>query len=113
MLFSDQPCRKIIAALFSGCNPHCYPPFVVWLIHSDGNIMSLIPAADPTLIDELVVGNRILFHEKVVDGFGHISVRHDKDPTKFLLSRSCAPGLVTAEDILAHDFDGNPVDNRE
>lgn len=63
-------------------------------------------AASSTLIDELVVGNRILFHEKVVDAFGHISVRHDKDPNRFLMSRHRAPGLVTAEDILVHDFDG-------
>jgi ribulose-5-phosphate 4-epimerase/fuculose-1-phosphate aldolase len=64
------------------------------------------------LIDELVAGNRILFHEKVVDAFGHISVRHDKDPTKFLLSRHRAPGLVEAADILTHDFDGNPLDGK-
>ncbi len=65
------------------------------------------PAA-AALIDELVTGNRILFHEKVVNAFGHISVRHDKDPTRFLLSRHRAPGLVEASDILVHDFDGNP-----
>jgi ribulose-5-phosphate 4-epimerase/fuculose-1-phosphate aldolase len=75
--------------------------------------MSAIPSADPTLIEELVVGNRILFHEKVVDGFGHISARHDRDPTKFLMSRHRAPGLVTADDLLTHDFDGNPLDNKD
>ncbi len=73
--------------------------------------MPNIPAASPALIDDLVVGNRILFHEKVVDAFGHISVRHDKDPTKFLLSRHRAPGLVAAGDIVTHDFDGNPLDH--
>ena len=75
--------------------------------------MSTVSPASAPLVEELVVGNRILFHEKVVDGFGHISVRHDKDPTKFLLSRHRAPGLVAAEDILTHDFDGNPLDNRD
>jgi ribulose-5-phosphate 4-epimerase/fuculose-1-phosphate aldolase len=75
--------------------------------------MSTVPPASPTLIEELVVGNRILFHERVVDGFGHISVRHDQDPAKFLLSRSRAPGLVTADDILTHDLDGNALDNRD
>ena len=64
--------------------------------------------ASAALVDELVTGNHILFHEKVVDAFGHISVRHDKDPTKFLLSRHRAPGLVAASDLLVHDFDGNP-----
>jgi ribulose-5-phosphate 4-epimerase/fuculose-1-phosphate aldolase len=70
--------------------------------------MRNIPPAAPELVAELVTGNRILFHEKVVDAFGHISVRHDKDPTKFLMSRHRAPGLVTAYDIVTHDFDGTP-----
>ena len=38
------------------------------------------------------------------------SVRHDKDPNRFLLSRNMAPGLVTAADILEFDLDCNPVD---
>jgi HCOMODA/2-hydroxy-3-carboxy-muconic semialdehyde decarboxylase len=44
-----------------------------------------------------------------VDGFGHVSVRHDKRPDRFLLARNVAPGLVTPADILEFDFDGNPV----
>ena len=68
--------------------------------------------ADPALIEDLVAANRILYHEGVVDGFGHVSVRHDKDPTHFLLARSMAPGLVTADDIMVFDTDGNAVDLR-
>jgi HCOMODA/2-hydroxy-3-carboxy-muconic semialdehyde decarboxylase len=68
--------------------------------------------ADPALIEDLVAANRILFDQGVVDGFGHVSVRHDKDPGRFLLSRSMAPALVTAEDILEYDLDCNPVDAR-
>ncbi len=67
--------------------------------------------ADPALIDDLVAANRILYNEGVVDGFGHVSVRHDKAPDRFLLARSMAPGLVTAADIMqfaAHD--GEPID---
>jgi ribulose-5-phosphate 4-epimerase/fuculose-1-phosphate aldolase len=67
-------------------------------------------AADPALIDDLVVANRILYNEGVVDGFGHISVRHDKAPERFLLARSMAPGLVTAADIMQFDPDGEPID---
>ncbi|HUE19654.1 MAG TPA: class II aldolase/adducin family protein, partial [Stellaceae bacterium] len=63
------------------------------------------------LIDELVTGNYILSHEKVVDAFGHISVRHDKDPAKFLMARHLAPGLVKAKDIVTFDLDSNPVAN--
>ncbi|MCX7151419.1 MAG: class II aldolase/adducin family protein [Proteobacteria bacterium] len=68
-------------------------------------------AADPALIDDLVTANHILFNEGVVDGFGHISVRHDKNPERFLLSRSLAPATVTAADILEYNVaDGQPVD---
>ena len=52
--------------------------------------------ADAGLIDDLVAANRILADQGVLDGFGHVSVRHDKDPSCFLLARSMAPALVTA-----------------
>jgi HCOMODA/2-hydroxy-3-carboxy-muconic semialdehyde decarboxylase len=65
------------------------------------------PAA--SLIEELVIANHILFDQGVVDGFGHISVRHDKDPNRFLLARNMAPGQVTAEDIIEFTLDGDPV----
>jgi ribulose-5-phosphate 4-epimerase/fuculose-1-phosphate aldolase len=66
------------------------------------------PAAE--LIEELVIGNKILFHQDVVDAFGHISVRHDKDPkNKYLMSRHLPPGIVTGQDIVTFDFDSNPL----
>ena len=71
---------------------------------------SLASPASPELIDELVTGNRILFTEGVVDGFGHISVRHDRNPERFLIARSMAPGLVTAADIVECDMQGNVQD---
>ena len=49
---------------------------------------------DPALIDKLVLANRILYHQGVVDGFGHASVRHDRSPAYFLLARNMAPGLA-------------------
>src|SRR6266568_1904539 len=67
-------------------------------------------AADPALIEDLVAANRILYDQGVVDGFGHVSVRHDKRPEHFLLARSMAPGLVTAADIMEFDRDGEAVD---
>jgi ribulose-5-phosphate 4-epimerase/fuculose-1-phosphate aldolase len=65
--------------------------------------------ADPALIGDLVAANRILFHQGVVDGFGHVSVRHNKRPRNFLLSRNMAPANVTAADILEYDPEGEPV----
>jgi ribulose-5-phosphate 4-epimerase/fuculose-1-phosphate aldolase len=72
--------------------------------------MITMPAADPALIEDLVAANRILYNEGVVDGFGHVSVRHGKRPDHFLLARSMAPGLVEAADIMEFDQDGEAVD---
>ncbi len=68
------------------------------------------PTADPALIEDLVAANRILYDQGVVDGFGHVSVRHDKNPGLFLLARSMAPGLVTAADMMEFDHSGNALD---
>jgi HCOMODA/2-hydroxy-3-carboxy-muconic semialdehyde decarboxylase len=71
---------------------------------------SASPAPDPRLVADLVTANRILYDQHVVDAFGHVSVRHDQRPDRFLLARSMAPALVTAADILEFDLDGNPLD---
>jgi len=65
---------------------------------------------DPALIEDLVTANDILYDQGVVDGFGHVSARHDKDPNRYLMSRSMAPALVTADDILEYDLDSTPID---
>lgn len=65
---------------------------------------------DPALLADLVAANRILYDQGVVDGFGHVSVRTSKNPARFLMARSMAPGLVTAEDILEYDLEGNAID---
>ncbi len=67
---------------------------------------------DPKLIEDLVYANRILYQQQVLDGFGHVSVRSDKDPSHFLMSRSMAPALVTSNDIMEYDKSGEPVDAR-
>jgi HCOMODA/2-hydroxy-3-carboxy-muconic semialdehyde decarboxylase len=67
------------------------------------------PAGNATLLDDLVVGNRILSNENILDGLGHISVRSRQRPDHFFLSRDLAAGLVTAADIVEYDLDGNPV----
>ena len=66
------------------------------------------PPAD--LISDLVAGNHILANENVLDGYGHISVRHPRSKDRFLLSRSIAPESVTAADILEYGLDGEPID---
>jgi ribulose-5-phosphate 4-epimerase/fuculose-1-phosphate aldolase len=68
--------------------------------------------ASPQLIEDLVAANRILAAEGVLDAYGHVSARHDRDPNRYLLSRSLAPELVTAADIMEFDLDSRPVDAR-
>ena len=75
----------------------------VWSCVSAGSV-------DPQLIEDLVAANRILADQGVLDGWGHVSVRHPRDPNRYLLSRSLAPELISAGDILEFDLDSNPVD---
>jgi ribulose-5-phosphate 4-epimerase/fuculose-1-phosphate aldolase len=73
------------------------------------------PKPDPALLEKLALANRILYDQGVVDGFGHISVRHDQSPAHFLLSCNRAPGLVSPGDILTYDMNGElaqPSDKR-
>ena len=58
------------------------------------------------LIHDLVSANRILAHEGIVDGFGHVSLRHPDDPGRFFLARARAPQNVVPEDILEFTLDG-------
>ena len=67
---------------------------------------------DPSLVDDLVAANRILADQGVVDGYGHVSVRHPADPQRYLMSRSIAPELVTAADVMEYDLDSTAVDPR-
>ncbi|MCY0096920.1 class II aldolase/adducin family protein [Hoeflea ulvae] len=60
-------------------------------------------------IQQLVLANRILAHENVIDGFGHVSVRHPTKPDRFLLSRSRSPEVVTRDDIMEFALDGTLV----
>jgi ribulose-5-phosphate 4-epimerase/fuculose-1-phosphate aldolase len=61
------------------------------------------------LIQDLVIANRILAREEVVDAYGHVSARHPDNPNRFLIARSLAPELVGPEDIVELDLDGQLV----
>lgn len=60
--------------------------------------------------EELVTANRMLANEGIFRVFGHISCRHP-DGNKLLISRARSPALVTADDIVTMDFDGNVLDS--
>ncbi len=59
--------------------------------------------------DDLVAANRVLAAEGILDGWGHVSVRHPADPGRYLLARGRAPALVVAEDVLEFDLDSRPL----
>lgn len=70
--------------------------------------MALRPPS-PDLVEKLVYANRILYDHGIVDGLGHVSVRHDTEPDVFLLSCNRAPAMVRRQDIVCYDYDGNAV----
>jgi HCOMODA/2-hydroxy-3-carboxy-muconic semialdehyde decarboxylase len=69
-------------------------------------------ASDAAVTEDIVIGSRVLAEFGVLDGFGHVSARDPNNPNHFLMSRSLAPALVTADDIMAFDLDGNAIDAR-
>jgi len=73
------------------------------------NALQSVP---PGLLEDIVVGSRVLADFGVLDGFGHVSARDPANPAHFLMSRSLAPALVTADDIMEFDSDGNAIDAR-
>src|SRR3982074_3226092 len=58
---------------------------------------------------ELALANRIIAHEGVLDGFGHVSMRHPTDPGRYLLARSRNPELFQPAYILEFTLDSEPV----
>src|SRR6478672_7246139 len=73
-------------------------------------VSSQSAAADPVLRDNLVAAYRILAQQGVLDGFGHVSARHNRSPDRFIMSRSLAPELVKTTDLIEFDLDGNAID---
>jgi HCOMODA/2-hydroxy-3-carboxy-muconic semialdehyde decarboxylase len=71
--------------------------------------MTHLTDAPSETIEELVAANHILAFHGVVDGFGHVSMRHPARPDRYLLTRNKAPELVESGDILELDLDSNIV----
>lgn len=65
-----------------------------------------------TELKELVIANRILAHEHVVDAFGHVSIRHPKNKSQYIMSRSRAPELVELDDLMVFDLEGSAVEGK-
>ena len=62
---------------------------------------------------DVVIANRILAQQGVLDAYGHVSMRHPHNPDIYLLARSLSPAIVEEEDIIEFHLDGTPVDPNE
>jgi len=60
-------------------------------------------------LEDIVAAYRILAGFNIIDAYGHVSMRKDGDPTRYLLARSLAPELVTADDIIEYDLESTPL----
>jgi ribulose-5-phosphate 4-epimerase/fuculose-1-phosphate aldolase len=77
--------------------------------------MSMTQSSDPVdraTLEDLAAASRILVDQGVFDAAGHVSMRHPSHPERFLMSRSLAPQMVSADDIMEFDLDCNAVDPR-
>jgi HCOMODA/2-hydroxy-3-carboxy-muconic semialdehyde decarboxylase len=64
-------------------------------------------------IRDVVIANRILALNKVLDAYGHVSIRHPERPDRYFLARSLSPALVDVDDVIEFNLDGTPVDPNE
>jgi len=69
-------------------------------------------AVDSSVLEDLVAANHICADQGVLDGYGHISLRHPKTADRYLLARSLSPAVITVDDIMEFDLDSRPVDQR-
>ena len=70
-------------------------------------------APPPDTIAELVAANHVLAKLKLVDAFGHITMRDPGNPQRYFMARSMAPADVTEKDILTLDLDSNQVSPKD
>lgn len=62
------------------------------------------------LHEEIVLANRILANEGVLDAFGHVSARDPADAGAYFLSCSRSPAMVEAGDIMRFGLDGSVLE---
>jgi ribulose-5-phosphate 4-epimerase/fuculose-1-phosphate aldolase len=70
------------------------------------------PAASDQ-IGEVVLANHILSMTGVLDAYGHVSVRSQRNPNHYFLARSKPPGVISPADIVEYDFDSKAVDGND
>ena len=61
------------------------------------------------LTEKLITACRILDHERITDGYGHVSVRVPAADA-FITIANVSPGCVTRDRLIMQDLDGNYLD---
>jgi HCOMODA/2-hydroxy-3-carboxy-muconic semialdehyde decarboxylase len=69
-------------------------------------------SVERTMLEDLAAASRILADQGVFDAAGHVSMRHPDASERFLMSRSLAPALVRADDIMEFTLDCLPCEDR-
>ncbi len=69
-------------------------------------------AVERLTLEDLAAASRILADQGVFDAAGHVSMRHPHQAERFLMSRSLAPALVTADDIMEFTLECEACDAR-
>lgn len=64
-------------------------------------------------IRDVVIANRILALNNVLDAYGHVAIRHPERPDRYFLARSVSPAIVDIPDVIEFNLDGTPVDKEE
>src|SRR5579871_2869656 len=68
-----------------------------------------MPDGIAEILQQLILTTRILANEKVLDAFGHVSVRHPRDPQRYFIPRHRAPELAEVSDLVELTLDSEPV----
>ncbi len=79
------------------------------ILHSARVLDALLGSTpiERSVIEDLIIANRILADQQVLDAYGDISIRHPRNPQRFLMGRVLPPSLVTENDIVEYDLAAN------
>ena len=93
--------KRLLSGLFAIAAIGTLAPLAIGTAASQPTAL-LLADVDETTLSELALSYRILVNERVLDAYGHVSIRHPKNPNRFLMARSgeVAPAYVTANDIM-------------
>jgi ribulose-5-phosphate 4-epimerase/fuculose-1-phosphate aldolase len=68
-----------------------------------------VPKTAREAIRQVVMANRILSNEGILDALGHVSLRNPENANTFFQARSISPFEATSDDILEINLDGDVV----